>query len=412
MKFFFQILLIQLLICLTFACPGCFASANLKYGVQLYHHHHYRKALTYFYEAIKKTPRDPQAYYYSGLCWEQLEQYSRAIKMYRSTIQVKPKSRWAQKATAKIESCKTAYVRKQEASAKTKKSKGSRTVHYQSSTSGASQDTLPPEARVFFKSRGTKMIVDGRINGRSIEMMFDTGAPQAGYFSVAHLKELGLPAPNRKADGKVGGSSNLATKDYWDYDVEMQVGAIKRKNIRIMVLNNEKDTPLLGQEFFKGYTYTIDYGGKSIHFKKKRSGGSSYANSSKSRYSVPFKFRENGNRIIVDLIIDGKKVPAMFDTGHTTKAVLAMKSPKQARDIGLKLTSQVVTTTGSSGSGTSHVAYARKVSLGPIEVYNARIHVSDLEQGEHRLPLLGQAFYRGWQYTIDMENKLIHFKRR
>lgn len=412
MKILFQILVLQLLICLAFTPSRCYAETNFKYGATLYHQHQYRKALSYFYESIKNTPRDPQPYFYSGLCWQQLEQYSRAIKMYKSTIQVKPKSRWAQKAKAKIETCKTAYLRKRDANAKTKSPKGRRRVNSLSTSISRSADTLPRQARVFFKSRGKKMMIDGRINGRTIEMLFDTGAPEAGSFGINHLKQLGLPAPNRPADGKVGGSSNLVKKALWNYNVEMQVGAIKRKNIRIRVLNCHRDTPLLGQEFFKDYTYTIDYGGKSIHFKKKTSGGSSYASKSRGRYSVPFKFKEQGNRIIVDLMINGKKVPSMFDTGHTTDAVLAIQGPKQARNLGLKMTSKVVTTVGATGSGTNHVAYARKVSLGPIEIYNAKMHVSDLEKGEHRLPLLGQAFYRGWQYTIDMENKLIHFKRR
>ncbi|HMP53136.1 MAG TPA: aspartyl protease family protein [Candidatus Melainabacteria bacterium] len=413
-------------------------------GVDAYRAKNYQQALTLFYDALKANPRDEKSYYYAALSAHQLGQTQKAITLYKRVMLVAPGSDLGNKASAvlmKLDPSYAASVNAAAASASAPHSNaiiGSMSNASQKSRSsgggsaGASpgrssgnssesgrataRDTLPQEARVFFKNSGgsTRMLVDGRVNGRSMVMLFDTGAPLAGYFSLSHLKELGLPQPDRRKAEKVGGSSNSQKVDCWEYLVDMQVGSIVRRGIPILVLDNDRDTPLLGQEFWKGYTYTIDYGGKSIHFTKDKA-SSTYTNTaSSSRYSVPFTFREQGNRIVVDLEVNGKKFPVMFDTGHTTDATLALNGREQAKLMGIPIPDDaaVTTTSGASGSGTSRVAYVRKMKLGPIEQFNARVHVSDEERGTKGLPLLGQAFYHGWQYTIDMNKKLIHFKRR
>lgn len=419
------------------------AKSGYAAGVDAYRAKNYQQALTLFYDALKANPRDEKSYYYAALSAHQLGQTQKAIALYKRVVLVAPGSDLGNKASAvlmKLDPSYAASVNAAAASASTPHSDAiigsmSNSSHRTSSSSSASassrrsgggsskesgrstaRDTMPQQARVYFKNSGgsTRMLVDGRINGRSMEMLFDTGAPLAGYFSLSHLKELGLPQPDRRKAEKIGGSSNSQKVDCWEYKVDMQVGSIIRRGIPILVLDNDRDTPLLGQEFWKGYTYTIDYGGKSIHFTKDQA-SSTYTNTpTASRYSVPFTFREQGNRIVVDLDVNGKKFPVMFDTGHTTDAALALNGREQAKLMGIPIAAdaQITTTSGTSGSGTSRVAFARKMKLGPIEQFNAKVHVSDEERGTKGLPLLGQAFYHGWQYTIDMDKKLIHFKRR
>lgn len=411
------------------------AQTSYSAGVKCFESKNYKTALVLFVKALKENPRDGKAAYSAALCAHHLGNKSQAIALYKRTLLVAPGTTMAANAKNVLAKLDPTYVASLQApasaSGQSRAVIGAMTGHKENSSSSSGQsrsssrsssedsrdtsrDYLPSQARVYFKSetgRDTRMIVDGRVNGRSMKMLFDTGAPAAGYFSLSHLKELGLPLPDRRKAGKIGGSSNTQKVDCWEYNVDMQVGTIKRKSIPILVLDNKRDTPLLGQEFWKGYTYTIDYGGKSIHFTRQNT-NSGY--SASGRYSVPFKFRAQGNRVIVDMEINGKKFPVMFDTGHTTDAVLSLSGRQQARLMGISIpdNAQVTTTIGASGSGTSRIAYARKVKLGPIERYDARVHVSDEEKGAKELPLLGQAFYRGWQYTIDMEHKLIHFKRR
>jgi hypothetical protein len=50
----------------------------------------YEKALPYFLEAVKKDPRDPNAYFQIGYCNAQLGVYKDAVKAYEQAISLKP----------------------------------------------------------------------------------------------------------------------------------------------------------------------------------------------------------------------------------------------------------------------------------------------------------------------------------
>jgi hypothetical protein len=50
----------------------------------------YKKALSYFEEAIKKNPRYAEAYFQSGYCYGELGRYPEAIEAFKQAIRIKP----------------------------------------------------------------------------------------------------------------------------------------------------------------------------------------------------------------------------------------------------------------------------------------------------------------------------------
>lgn len=269
-------------------------------------------------------------------------------------------------------------------------------------------DNIPTTSRVFYESSGKDITVNVRINGQSIPLLFDTGAPGI-CIDKEMAKGLGLVIPQGKADGKTGGSSNMALIDYWNINATVQVGSIIRENTRVKIYEKIQSRPLLGQSFFKDFDYTIDHSAKCIEFRKK--GMSTAAGQG---YSVPFTFKKEGRRIIVDVEVNGKKGPMMLDTGNTASGI-AFKSKAQLKKFGIDdvpYNATRITTVGVSGSGSAYSFTIGRVRLGPIDKINLSADLA-LDVVDHEdLPLLGQQMLSGWQYTIDMEKKVIHFLKR
>lgn len=268
--------------------------------------------------------------------------------------------------------------------------------------------STPSVARVFYKSDHDEIMVDVRINGRTIPMVFDTGAPGI-CIDKEMAQSLGLAVPRGKADGATGGSSNMTTIDFWNINATVQVGPISKENTRVKIYEKIHSRPLLGQGFFKDFDYTIDHSAKCIEFRKK-----GMSNSGGKGYSVPFTFKKEGRRIIVEVDINGKKGPVMLDTGNTASGI-SFHSKEQMKKFGINQLpddAKLSSTTGVSGSGSCYRFNLPRIKLGPIEKTDLNADLANEVDDDEDLPLLGQDMLSGWQFTIDMEKKVIHFLRR
>jgi len=130
---------------------------------------------------------------------------------------------------------------------------------------------------------------------------------------------------------------------------------------------------------------------------------------------VPFVFKEAGNRVMVDVEVNGKPTKMIFDTGNTASACSFM-SEAEAQSAGVTIPPDAKLTThiGVNGSGSCKEFTIRRLKLGPIDRSDVTVSVN-LDTGKSaglEAPLLGQPFWEGYEYTIDRKNKLIHFVRR
>lgn len=108
----------------------------------------------------------------------------------------------------------------------------------------------------FRKQKGGGIIVTAEVNGRPIEMLFDTGA-QGCLFSTHHMKQLGIAIPDDAVDSVgrgVGGSTH--TKNF--PISRIRLGPVEKSNFTIGVTEIPFGEPLLGQSFFGDCQYTID----------------------------------------------------------------------------------------------------------------------------------------------------------
>jgi tetratricopeptide (TPR) repeat protein len=279
-------------------------------------------------------------------------------------------------------------------------------------TSGVAADrvnisSLPAQARIFFDTDDSQrqIFVKAEINGRPIKLLFDTGAPEM-TIGKDQLLALGLQPPSGPPDGQTGGSSNNRRQNFWEMRVAVKLGPIVQSEVPLCVLERNEADSLMGQEFFKDFTYTIDKGGKTILFTRK---GTQTAAQNNNNYSVPFRFLEAGNRIVVAAEVNGHPCEMIFDTGNTASAVTMNNAIAKRLGISIPEGATVKTTVGVSGSGSCYEFPVSQVRLGPIDRRNINIDVGSNNMG---MPLLGQNFWSEWQYSIDMDQKVIRFLHR
>ncbi len=384
------------------AAAGALADAYYDQGVLLYSQHNFKAAAPYFEASMQSEPNVSNSCYYAALTYQQMGDWARAKQAYRRVVERFPGSEAAGLARIYLQKYDPDFL---------KKAAGQSSEHVVSphnlqltqllAPHSADYDQLPAEGKIYFQRVGGSQVVDAQLNGRPTPMIFDTGA-EACVFGKNHLQQLGINPPSGDPVGQsfgVGSSSGVGT---WRMNVNLKVGNIERRNFPVAVQERMDVPPLLGQTFFKDFEYTTDPGARSITFRKKDAARSV----ADDHYAVPF-VRE-GREMVVNVQVNGHSCPMYFDTG----ADVVCFSGSQIQNLGITVPedAQEGLSRGIGGSTKSRSFPIDRMKLGPVEKSNLEICV--VENSQLPRPLLGQSFFKDWQFTIDNDRHLIRFLRR
>ncbi len=383
---------------LTASLPSHSANGAAQ-GIALYKQGKFAEAARVLDPVCQNPATDPNTLYYYALTLHQMGNFDKARRTYMRVAQQYPSYPAGRMAAQAL----TAFGTPGHSTGGANSGGGSGGTSY-----GGPSDNLPESTKVYFKpDHANQMIVDAYVNNRPIKMLFDTGADGCA-FGKNHLSELGMQMPTGKASYQSQGVGDGGRIDTWEVPATIKVGGIERK-LSIGVQENLPGEPLLGQNFFKDFTYTIDKGSSSIQFTRKRravaasySGGGGGAD----RNAVPF--RRSGNSMVVDAVVNGKPCAMIFDTG-ATGTVFALGDIKK---LGINIPEDAEQERhGGIAGDTSGVGFEiSRMTVGPIDRTNFRISViQGMEEGH---PLIGRSFLGEWQYTIDNDARIIHFLRR
>lgn len=116
-----------------------------------------------------------------------------------------------------------------------------------------------------FTRQGNLMVVNVEINGRTVPMCMDTGAG-ATQFTKEQLQMCNVPIPQ---DAVIGSSSGIGgTTQTQIFPVSrVKMGPIDKSNFPIQVVGRASmPYPLLGQDFFGDWKYSIDSINNAIKF--------------------------------------------------------------------------------------------------------------------------------------------------
>jgi clan AA aspartic protease (TIGR02281 family) len=383
-------LLTSCLIALSCSVSTAFALEESEFYVQgtaLFKKQEYLQAFESFAKAVQLQPNNADAAYYLAVTLHHLGHLDKAKEQYKFVVDTFPGSAAAQQAST--------------------------ILHQLSLAKQVESAALPKETWVKYERRGNSIEVDGLVNNHPIKFDFDTGAERC-LLTPTQLKQMGIPMPSGSPSGWGAGIGQTKPIPVWHLSVDLKVGRIERRNFPILVSSVPMDTPLLGQDFYRDFEYSIDSASKTISFRqhsfaaavvKKTAPALTVDAAGHYIFSVPFT--KEGNSLIVTAMINGKNVPMVFDTG----AVFCLFSKQEANQAGISLDPHrpAFPISGLSGQAMAQVGIISGIKLGPIERHNFAIGICD--QANTAKPLLGQDFVGDWNYTIDNQQQVIRFTK-
>lgn len=395
------LLAFYLTLLVVLAANPAFALDNKRdQAIKLYGAKNYREAVLLFDQHLTVYPQDVYALYYDALACQALGNMGKAKIFYRQVATLAPNHQLGGYAKSILRQIDPSFAAPASSSRAPEDSRPADQTQYTIDRS------IPSEWNVPCTVDKDNIWVDVELNGHRIKMAFDTGAPSV-TIGKNQMAEIGLEAPRGKADGTTGGSSSNEKTPYWMVPTRVKVGGVE-KLVQMEVLENNQAEPLLGQSYAGLFECTVDTSAKCIHFRQR--GVTKGAN--RNAYEVPYIYQENGNRIFVDVEINGKIGRCMFDTGNTS-AGISFNDAAQARKYGISIPADAVSTitSGVTGQGRCKKFPIHRARLGPIDKANLMVNVSEVTDDDDP-PLLGAPFWEGYEYTINRQKKVIEFVRR
>lgn len=365
-------------------------------GVTLYQRKEYKGAADLFGASYNQDHTLGESLYYLGLTYYELGHEEKAREVYQSIVK-----NYRGRSIADTAAMALARL---------------------DSNERAAESSLPRETWIPYHSKGRWLVVDGAINARATQFIFDTGAERC-LFSLEHLRQLGITPPSGPPTGKTLAVGSTEPVPNWTMRVDLKAGRIERKNFPIIVSTISTPLPLLGEDFSKGYEVDVDQSKQAISFKHKGAGTLSERSQSGSEklpprqpamtvdaaghyvHTVPFV--KEGNSLVVTALINGCPTPMIFDTG--AESCLFSSASASKCNIALDTRIGAVPIAGAAGKASARVGVINSIKLGPIEKTRMLVPVSDSMASPR--PLLGQDFFREWHYTIDSKNNTIRFTR-
>lgn len=369
-------------------------------GVAYYKQHNYAAANACFKRCLQGVVPDLNIAYYAALTAQQMHEMDRAKRLYENIIKLSPNSDAGRMSAMALKGL--------------------------SALSGPAEvASLPRETWVPFHRQGSHILIDAELNQHPVKMIFDTGADFC-FFSEGMLNEIGMSVPNRPPDGMSGGVGKAGMQPMWRVPSTLKVGRIERKNFKIGVTKVPQVVALLGRDFYSGFEYSIDDANSTIGFKRIGSGATSEtASASKTTkpaplgpegsttvsangtyvYNVPYT--GNTSMIVVEAKVNGAPCKMIFDTG----AGICFFTSEQAAQVGVTVPANapVIPVQGVGGGSTAQMAAIGTIRLGTLEVKNVQCAIGGKSVAPY--PLLGQTFFREFQYSIDSANKVIHLSK-
>ena len=405
-KMFFRLspLILSVILSVGLSSGSAFAAENKRdQGIKRYNAKDFKQAELLLDQHLTAYPQDIYALYYDALACQGLGNMGKAKIYYRQVATLAPNHQLGGFAKSVLRQIDPGFS----GGASSGSSSGSYSGSMSRSSGGGQSNQLdssiPMEWDVPCEPADRGVWVDVKLNGRPVKMIVDTGAPTMAI-GRSQLQEAGIDYPKPPPKSANGQAEREAERGF--YPMSVKIGTVERI-VMVHILDNNQGTPLVGQTYISLFEYTLDPGAKRIHFRQR--GYNKGVN--RNAHAVPFVFVKNGNRILVQVEVNGKSQPYIFDTGNTAAGII-YHNADQAEKYGVRIPqdAEMSLVTGVNGTVPARKFTVSRVRLGPIDRTDLMVQVKEGKADD--LPLLGQPFWQGYEYTINREKSVIEFVRR
>ena len=123
---------------------------------------------------------------------------------------------------------------------------------------GANSSIAQDSGTIPYKDLGTDMIVTVQVNGRTVPMIFDTGAEGCCFTWHQWVNEMKMSVPEDATDARNSGIAGSTRSKHFNVDT-MRLGSITKHDVPIDVIENSNiPYPLLGNSFFGDLHIDVD----------------------------------------------------------------------------------------------------------------------------------------------------------
>lgn len=405
---FFKSIILALLIALCFSSNvACLATDSLSEAIALFQKKDYKNAAESF-RGLAKGEQAATAHYYMAICYTEMGYKPQAKVIFERLVQLWPQSQEAKYAVTYLSNLNgspaggnaaSASVHSTDVNAASVASSAKAvdemsakmlaTITGHAAISRAEWQTLPQKTRIPIHRERGHLWITAKVNGQYCKMIFDTGA------SICTLSLADFPNLIPASDLAKAKTSWMA-RTYGRVQVKELVTEISLQDITRKVdtcFIGEKGCSVLGQNFFKEYTYEVDdYYLRLTKAPFEQESAATAGSTAKidaaakkraDKYSIPFEVQRN--IMLVNIEVNGHPAKACFDTGCAPDGIVC--HPSMNDSLGIR-----------------ENAMADRVVIGHMILSNVRVFYA---RGIDHILIGPKIFNR--PYTVDQQAQRIRF---
>ena len=280
----------------------------------------------------------------------------------------------------------------------------------------------PQLVEVPFTFERSSVIVQVKVNGKGpYNMLLDTGAEQCGV-DLNTASELNLKL-TPIGGGKIVATGEKGNRLFLTKLPQIEIGSLTARDLLAVATDFSKISQrigipihgVVGYNFLKNRIVQFDYPKHVARFYPVSPFATSSQTNMSNRIVLPFRFY-GGDKfpIIDDVTVNGKKIKAELDTGHsgvlalTAAAIKRLGFEAEAEDC------EAETSEGALGTSVNRKCKLKTLTVGTLTIESPSVSFRAPNSGLDQAPfegLLGNDFFKDFVVTFDYRSMTVTFER-